>query len=114
MLEKDYGEAQEDIVTTLPVLGGTEEMKNDDGARQRGRPRNHGELISADGRRLVQLYNYERKDMLIDTQYGTITYLQWLRKEKERIELGIAREVKIHSLRNGKVALYANDVTGQP
>ena len=49
---------------------------------------------------MIKLYDFNISEDLIETQYGEITYLQWLNKEKERIERGSGRmaEVVIHGV----------------
>jgi len=53
---------------------------------------------------MIQLYLFHKPDRIIDTQYGSIPYLDWLRKEKERIEKGVGNH------KGGEVALFANEV----
>jgi hypothetical protein len=57
----------------------------------------------------LQLYRYNDPTAIIDTQYGTITYLRWLEKEKERIEKDSTRTAEIvTATKGGEVALFAN------
>lgn len=60
---------------------------------------------------MVVLYDYVMNGHVINTQYGVITYLDWLMKEKERIEKNPERQAKIV----GKAfssCLMVNEVNG--
>lgn len=58
----------------------------------------------------MELYRYNDPTAIIDTQYGTIPYLKWLEKEKERIEKDPTRTAEIVTAKGGEVALFANVV----
>jgi hypothetical protein len=57
---------------------------------------------------MLILYRYNDPSVMIDTQYGVVTYLKWLEKEKERIEKDPTRTAEIVTAKGGEVALFAN------
>jgi len=67
----------------------------------------------ADTPKMIQLYPAESRWMpceaKIETQYGEITYLEWLQCEKMRIEGKDGRIANVRVL-NGKCALYVDQV----
>ena len=58
---------------------------------------------------LIQLYNWSPGHEVIQSQYGTMPYLEWLRREKARIERAPGRVAKIITS-GGRCALFVNDV----
>ena len=64
---------------------------------------------------MIQLYDYQKVDELISTQYGVISYLKWLNFEKVRIEKDPVRRVGVNVKMVGefKVAgMSVNEVEG--
>ena len=60
---------------------------------------------------MIQLYEYSRGNERFRTQYGNIAYLDWLHREKERIELASGRKAEIREYRK-KVGLFVDNVSG--
>lgn len=59
--------------------------------------------------KLTQYTLFRDEESFIDSQWGTLTYIQWLEKEKERIERNRDRTAEIR--REGiNVALFVDDV----
>ena len=44
---------------------------------------------------MIELYGYQFNDQMIRTQYGEISHLEWLQKEKVRIEKDPYRKANI-------------------
>lgn len=67
----------------------------------------------ADTPRMIQLYPpddaWMKCDRKIKTQYGEISYLEWLQREKLRIEANDGRIANIR-VSHGKCALYVNQI----
>jgi len=59
----------------------------------------------------MKLYEYQDPNTLIDSQYGSITYLNWLRKEKTRIEYDSSRRAEVVEYK-GNFCLMVNASTG--
>lgn len=60
--------------------------------------------------KIIQLYHWGLRNEKIDTQYGEITYYEWLEKEKERITKDKSRFAEIRE-HGKKYALFVNDVS---
>jgi hypothetical protein len=58
---------------------------------------------------LIQLYVFDERGNRNYTQYGRISHLSWLKKEKKRIESKPNRQAMIVE-RKGLYALYVNPV----
>ncbi|MDP3800046.1 MAG: hypothetical protein Q8Q90_01345 [bacterium] len=57
--------------------------------------------------KIVRLYKWSRVDEVLDTQYGTITVNDWLKRERDRILSDSSRKAMI--VRNGFYAtLFIN------
>ena len=61
---------------------------------------------------MVTLYVQRNPDERIDTQYGNLTYLDWLKNEKERIEKDPTRTAEISTEGWFTVGLRVNEVPG--
>ncbi len=59
----------------------------------------------------ILLYDFNYSINPIDTQYGNITHLEWLQKEKERIERDKSRRAEIIH-RGATCCLKVNAVPG--
>jgi len=60
---------------------------------------------------MVELYRSTNPVEFIKTQYGEISYLEWLKKEKDRIlTKSPERIVEIRTKDDGKVSLWVDDV----
>ena len=60
---------------------------------------------------MIKLYGNAPNSNIINTQYGDISYLDWLSKEKNRIEKDPKREAQIRNIGNS-CSLYVNEVKG--
>ncbi|MDP3979948.1 MAG: hypothetical protein Q8Q33_00890 [Chlamydiota bacterium] len=60
-----------------------------------------------DNGQFVRITRWALETELLDTQYGSISFLEWLNKEKDRIQLGTKREMEIRQDKDGKIALYS-------
>ncbi len=63
----------------------------------------------------ILLYGYQGNETMIDTQYGKILHINWLGKEKERIEknpIRIAEIVTKINRKNPYSALFVNETEG--
>ena len=58
---------------------------------------------------MIELYKPNLDDKIINAQYGDIPYLEWLMKEKERIEKDPKRKAEIFFKKN-KSSLFVNEV----
>jgi len=59
----------------------------------------------------ILLYDYAPNNKWIETRNGLIHYLEWLTKEKKRIEKGPERKAEIDN-RGSASALHVNEVKG--
>ena len=59
---------------------------------------------------LIQLYNWSPKHEMLTSQYGTIHCLEWMRREKARIERTPGRVAEIMES-GSRCALFVNDVS---
>ena len=55
----------------------------------------------------TRITRWAAEEELIDTQYGSITFLEWLSNERSRIQSGTGRELEIRKDPDGKVALFS-------
>ncbi len=63
---------------------------------------------------MIQLTIWGRPDFKMETQYGTITHIDWLHKEDKRIESAPNRVAEIKLKNFGKFteyALFVNNIT---
>jgi len=59
--------------------------------------------------KMIQLTIIDDPNKIIDTQYGSIHFSEWLGQEKTRIEVDPERRAQIRISRKG-IALFANQV----
>ena len=59
---------------------------------------------------MIQLYEYSKRNERFKTQYGNITYLDWLHREKERIERSPGRKAEIREYKK-RVGLFVDNVS---
>jgi len=64
------------------------------------------------GTEMVQLTHYKHSNLSISSMYGDVTYIEWLNKEKKRIESNSSRkaEIKMKKKTPEIVALFVNPV----
>lgn len=67
-------------------------------------------IKTAQDKGLVEFYKFSSPSEKIQTQYGVLSIIEWLREEQKRISLKKGRTAKIVK-DNGKVALFVNDVS---
>lgn len=58
---------------------------------------------------MMELYEWRPKAHIMDTQYGTINYLDWVNKEKQRIEKDPDRVANVLTS-SGRCTLEVNRV----
>ena len=60
---------------------------------------------------MIRLYGPSLANGYIETQYGLITFCDWMNKEKERIEKNRERKAEI-IIKGFTVSLWVNEVKG--
>jgi len=59
---------------------------------------------------MMQLYKWDLCEKMIESGYGVIPYLEFLKKEKERFEMGDGRVATIKVVHKTRCALFVNRI----